>query len=226
MNFLINNSNTAAASNVKKGLEGNQIHKVLFKGCESVDINGKEGRTFKVIKIKFENEHGIFEDTVFEPVEDDFKRTQSAQGYEQPSGFEYLISKLRHLIAAVNPDLDKKIEAGETSLSAPNWDAFRTLVVKATNKGKDTEVEIKLLKNKNGYAVFPRFFLGLSKEGNIYIKKGENFIGSGLYFSEKEFKAIETAQNAKPTDMAAPGINKPEPAVSKITMDDFDIEDL
>lgn len=226
MNFILNNTTAASTSNVKKTLDGNAIHKVIFKGCEAVDITGKDEKKYKLIKIRFENEEGVFEDSVFEPSEADFKRPQSAQGYEQPSGFEYLMTKMRHLIAAVNPDLDKQIDSGEKSLSAPDWNKFRELIVRATNKGKDAEVEIKLMKNKNGYSIFPRYFLGLSKEGNVYIKKGNGFIGHGLYFTEKELEVIEKQANAKPTDMSNPAVKKTEPIVSQIQNDDFDDLDL
>lgn len=221
MSFLINNT-TASTSASKRQLDGNQIHKVIFRGCEAVDITGKDDKQYKILKIKFENESGLFEDSIFEPSSEDMKRPQSAQGYEQPSGVEYLMAKIRHLIAAVNPALDKAIEDGTKTIEAKDWKGLRDIVVKATNKGIGTEVEIKLLKNKSGYAIFPRYFLGIKKDGATFFKRENYFIGNGLAFNEKELKAIKDAAEAKPTDMAAVDAKKPEAPVTKVADDDFD----
>ena len=213
MNFSFNATAGTSQSSSKPQLEGNQICKVKFVGTEIVDIQGKADPTqiYKVIKLKFENENGAFEHTVFEPKEDDFKRGENEittkegkkEKIPQASNVESMMLLFKHAIDSINPKIAKEIDDNTKSLSAPSWDALRILVSKILDMGKGTEVSIKLMKNKKGEATFPGFFAGLTKpdavtgESKAYIRN--NFIGNKLAFSAYEKTRISKEATAVPT---------------------------
>lgn len=220
-------SSVASQSSTKNRLEGNAIHTVKFKGVEAKDL--KEGE-YKVLNITFENEKGEFTDTIFPPREVDFDRRVSDKGYESPSAVEEMMAKFRHLIAAVNPELDKQIENKTKNLNAPDWDGLRKLVVAATKKGIDKELQIKLINNGKGEPKFPGFFLGLSKANQVYIRT--NFIGQDLQFTPKEKERIANMTTAKPQNVkntsADKGLDDEVNTGTSATADDldFDVDDL
>lgn len=221
--FTIDNSvNSQSAS--KNLLPGNTIHTVTFVGAEAADL--KDGQ-FKTIQLKFENEQGEFVDTIFEPGSDDYTRKANSFGGENPSGVEELLAKVRHAIAAVNPELDKKIESGEKPLTAPSWDGLRKLVVAALDKGVGKTTQIKLINDTKGRARFPGYVLGISKNNNLYMRT--NYIGDNLQFTPKEIERINNQANAKITNMSAQtadgDISLPEDTVTTTDFD-FDINSL
>lgn len=192
-------------SSTRKQLAGNNIYEVKFEGCEARDIQGVKdpNQVYKVLDIKFSNEEGTFTDTIFEPRETDFQRVEGQYG-PQPSNVEYMMIKFKHLIDAVNPTLAEKINKKESSIKAPNWDALRQVMIKATDPGKGVTTHIKLLskKNSNGMeeAVFPRYFARVYDDVPRLIN---NFIGEKLVFTASEQKRINDAQNAKPKEVEA-----------------------
>ena len=213
------NQNTQSGSTTANRLEGNKIHTVIFEGAEAVTIGNET--PYDIIKLTFKNEDGIFEDSIFPPkMPEGANRAKNNYGGENPSQVEELSAKLRHYIAALNPDLDKKIESGEKALKANTWNELRALFVKSVEKGKGKEVQLKLLKNTKGLAVTPSFVLSISKTGNVYMNT--NFIGEKLTFTEKELKKMQEVAKAKPTNIAAEimGGNKDE------EIEDFNLEDL
>lgn len=221
-NFNFSNKTLPTASG-KSQLEANAIHTVTFTGCEAKDIE-KDGSVYKTIKIRFDNSEGYFEDTIFEPKGQDFERSKSDLGYEQPSNVEMLMAKIKHLIDGVNPDLGKKIDSGETSFNANSWDDMRTLIIRSTNKGKGVETSVKLLSNKDGYPVFPRYIVGISREGNTYLKT--KFIGSNLKFTAKEEELMAAKKEAKPTDMNASRQKGSAPTAAATTAAVDSLDDL
>ena len=204
-------------------LESNNIHTVKFDGCEIRDIAGVQDptKTFKILDIKFSNDTGYFTDRVFEPSEQDKEDTQGLYGV-QPSNIKSLMLKLKHLIDAVNPELGKKIDSGEQKLNAPNWDALRQMMVKATDPGKGTEVQIKLVKTKKGTPAFPGFFAGYSKSGQLYMKT--SFIGKKLSWTRTELARIQNEAKAMPTN-----VDNTDPLATvkqEKQLDDFNLDDL
>lgn len=189
----------STAANV---LKANGIYDVIFKGVAAETIESKkDGKKYNILKIKFADANGAtFEDSVFEPTgEKDFKRQANNYGSENPSAVEEMLHKFKHLIRSVDPDLANKIDDGTKPLTAPNWAGLCALMVKATTKHIGKEVQIKLLANKNGHAIFPGFVLGISKEGNVYPRT--NFIGANLSFTAKELERIENTATARPSSM-------------------------
>jgi hypothetical protein len=220
--FTINNE-TQSGSTITPRLEGNKIHTVTFEGAEAVTI-GKD-TTYDVIKISFKNDNGSFEDSIFPPkMPEGAARTANSFGGMNASAVEELSAKLRHYIAALNPELDKQIEAGTKTLSAKTWNDLRTLFVKSVEKGKGKTVQLKLLKKGDGNVTTPGYILSISKTGSLYMNT--NFIGETIAFTDKELKKIETAAKAKPTNIADAilGDKSNKEAVAEDL--DFALEDL
>lgn len=208
MSFSFNSTAGASQSSSKPRLAGNSIHTVKFDGCEIQDIKGVKDPTkeYKVIKLKFSNDSGTYEKTIFEPRQEDFTRgeskyTDKKSGEErsipQPSGVENMMLLFKHAIDAIVPAIGKQIDDGSRNLGANSWDDLRSLVSQILDKGKGAEVEIKLLTDSKGEPTFPGFFSGISKEGKAYVRN--NFIGHKLGFSSYEMTRINNAATAKPT---------------------------
>ena len=209
---MFNFGNTAGASQStsKSRLKGNEIHTVKFKECEIQDIQGKKDATqiYKVIKLKFENEDGYFEHTIFEPKPEGGVRKDSSftnkngnvEKIPQASNNEAMMLLLKHTIDAFVPEVAKKIDERTQTLGAKDWEGLRTLVKAILDKGIGVESKIKLLKNKEGDAQFPGFFCGINKEGKAYIRN--NFIGNKVAFSPYEMDRIKKEASATPNKIS------------------------
>jgi len=217
--FTFNTTAGASQNTAKPRLSGNNIYDVKFDGCEIQDIVGVKDptMTYKVLKVKFSNEDGTFEHTVFEPRAEDFDRRESEynntktgklEKIPQASNVESMMLFFKHVIDSVDPATAEKIDKKQASLGASNWIDLRSLVARILDAKKGAPTRIKLLKNgKTGEATFPGFFTGLTKEGVPYVKN--NFIGSKIAFSTYEMKRISDEATAKPAkatefNMAAP----------------------
>lgn len=190
------NVNSAVETSTSKPtLEGFKIHDVEFKGVEKGDY--KEGQ-YKVIVVKFENEHGQFRGSIFEPKPEGYTRTQSMYG-PNPSVVEVIEDYFKQLVTAVNPGFYDAINKGGATPIVKNWEDMRNLFISATKDFVGTKVQIKLEKDKKGIAQFSSFPLAISKEGVLYRKT--TYIGQGLGFNDKEIKAMNSYVQASPTPM-------------------------
>jgi len=215
MSFSFASTAGASQSTAKSRLKGNEIHEVQLDGCEIQDIVGVKDptQTYKVLKIKFSNEDGNFEHTVFEPKPDDFKRGESSftnkngnvEKIPQPSNVESMMLLFKHIIDGFVPEIAGQIDRKEKELTAPNWDKLRALVSVILEKGKGRTNKIKLVKDKDGNGKFPGFFAGVSREGNTYVRN--NFVGQKVLFSPYEISKINGEASATPT--AAKSYNAP-----------------
>jgi hypothetical protein len=213
--FSFGNTAGTSQSTAKSRLKGNEIHEVQLDGCEVQDIVGVKDstQTYKVLKIKFSNEDGNFEHTVFEPKPDDFKRGESnftnkngnTEKIPQPSNVESMMLLFKHIIDGFVPEVASQIDRKEKELTAPNWDKLRALVTAILEKGKGRTNKIKLIKDKDGNGKFPGFFAGVSREGTVYVRN--NFVGTKVAFSPYEMTKINGEANSTPT--AAKSYNTP-----------------
>lgn len=209
MSFSFNATANASQSTIKPKLEGNNIHAVKFDGVEIKDIQGVKdpSQTYKVVVIKFSNDEGVYEHTIFEPKSSDFERTETeftnkngnVEKIPQASNVELIMLLFKHLVDAVNPTLAAKIDSGEAKIGGKDWNELRQVLVKMTDSVKGSETNIKLIKNNKGEGIFPGFFAGITKEGKAYIKN--NFIGKKLSFAAYEMSKIKNAATAKKTPM-------------------------
>lgn len=217
MNFNFGEVANAAQSTSKPVLEGNMIHTVKFLGCEARDIAGVKNpnATYNVLEIKFANDRGYFTHTVWEPKPEDFQDREN-NGIKNPSNVKAMMQLFTHLICAVNPKLGEQLKNKEKQLTAKDWNSLRQLMVKATESGKDKEVQIKLIKNKKGIAIFP-YFSNYDRNGELYMST--NFIGNDLLWTDKELKALEKAQSTPTTP--SPADDLPLSQGSEDTSSDF-----
>jgi hypothetical protein len=195
----------ASQSTTKPRFKGNEIYNVKFAGCEIQDIQGVKDPTalYKVIKFRYENDNGYYEHTVFEPRPDDFKRGENdfknkngnIEKIPTASNVESMMLFFKHNMDAFTPAIAKKIDNGEQSLVAKDWDTLRNLVNTIMEKGKDVENKIKLIIDNKGEPRFPGFFTGISREGKAYIRN--NFIGQNIAFTPYEMKKIQDFSEAK-----------------------------
>lgn len=223
MNFNFSQTAGVSQSSTRKHLEGNQIHKVIFDGCEARDFDKKDGTgVFHVLEMKFHNEDGEFTHTEWEPTEADQQDRENAFGNKQPSNVLTMMYRFKHLIDAVNPELAEKIDKGEASLTASSWDGLRKLMVKSCEAGIGKTTKIKLIKNNKGDAIFP-YFLNYSREGKLYMST--NFIGDKIAFTDKELTKIKRAETATPTQMSSVSeiVNTVEDTTANTSDDDFDM---
>ena len=208
MSFSFDATAGASQSTTKPRLAGNNIYDVSFDGTECQDIVGVKDPTavYKVIKLKFSNDAGSFEHTVFEPRPDDFKRTSNEVDNKktgtkdhipQPSNVESMMLLFKHVIDSFVPEIAKQIDNKEKSLGAKSWDDMRKLIAAILDKGKGRTSKIKLIKDNKGEAKFPGFFAGLTKEGVDYIRN--NFVGDKVAFSAYEVSRINSEATAKVT---------------------------
>lgn len=207
--FNFNITAGASQSTFKPQLPGNEIYEVTFDGASTEDIQGKKdpSQVYKVLKLRFSNEKGQFEHTIFEPRPEDFERGENkttrngeVSTFPTPSNVESMMLLLKHVIDAVLPAIGKKIDEGEVTLGGKNWEQLRTNVVTVLEKGKGATTKIKLLSDNKGNARFPGFFTSLNQEGKAYIRN--NFVGNTIGFTSYEKTRIDNAATAKPTDMS------------------------
>lgn len=199
----------ASQSTTKPRLAGNDIYTVKYEGSEIQDYQGKVDptKTYRVLKMKFGNEDGVYEHTIFEPTEKDFVRQNSeftkngkTEKIEQPSGVESMMLFFKHIIDAFYPTLAEAIDRKEKSITAPDWDKLRKLIITTMEPAIGNESGIKLVKNKNSRdAQFPGYFAGLTKDGKAYIRN--NFAGKKLAFTAYEATAMKQAATAKPSNI-------------------------
>lgn len=213
----------SAQANIITQLPGNKIHTVKWAGAEAKDIESKaSGETFKIISLKFKNEDGVYEDTIFESKPGDDKRVKNQWGYDSPSAVEEMMFKIKHLMAAVNPKVATQIE--KNGLQVGSWDELRKFVVDNTKVQIGTETQIKLLSRTDSKGVtkahFPGFVLSINKANEVYPKT--NFIGAKLAFTAKEQEKINNATTAKPSniDLIAPNV----PALSESVLDALNLD--
>lgn len=224
----------ASQSTTKPRLPGNNIYAVKFDGCEIKDIQGVKDPTalYKVLSLKFSNDDGSYDHTVFEPKGEDYKRTDkeftnkngNVEKIPQASGVESMMLFLKHLIDAVNPTIAKQIDSGERKLGAKSWDELRNLITNILNSSKGAQTKIKLLKNKSGDAIFPGFFTAVNRDGKAYIRN--NFIGEKIAFTAYEMDRIKNENTAKPTDVASLELGSEDKAADSGLDLSFDVASL
>lgn len=232
--FSFGNTAGASQSSVKPRLKGNEIHEVQLDGCEVQDIVGVKDptQTYKVLKIKFSNEDGNFEHTVFEPKPDDFKRGESSftnkngntEKIPQPSNVESMMLLFKHIIDGFVPEVAGQIDRKEKELTAPNWDKLRALVTAILEKGKNRTNKIKLIKDKDGNGKFPGFFAGVSREGTVYVRN--NFVGPKISFTAFEMSKINGEANSTPTSAKSYAAPSFEEKIDTSLDLDFDLDGI
>ena len=188
-------------------LKVNEIHKVQLKEVKAEDLKGKDSKEYKVIYLKFADEDGaIYEQRFFPPTATEV--TTVGTFGDQPSDLTQLRYSIQHLIEAINPKLFQEIKDGK-KFDIKTWVDMRKFVTQALTPGLNTDIYLKLLADNKGYATVPKYPVGISKDGNLYMKT--RFVVSEavqaekpILFTEQEKKNMEVQANAnsvKPSKM-------------------------
>lgn len=233
MSFSFDATAGTSQSTSKLRLAGNAIYNVKLDGAEVQDIQGVKDPSlvYKVLKIKFSNDEGTFEHTVFEPKPDDFKRTETEfknkngniEKIPQPSNVETMMLLFKHIIDGFVPKIAEQIDKKEKSINAKSWDDLRNTMVKILEYGKGNTNNIKLVVNKENEAKFPSYFAGLSREGIAYVRN--NFVGQKVAFTPYEITKMNAAATAAPSkvDNFAPEVEEESSDVDTSLDLDFDV---
>lgn len=200
MNF--NLSNTNGTSSIKPRLKPWEIHTVLFKGVTYSEFAGKKdpSTTWKTMKISFENENGVYEETIFCPKEGDDVRPVTSNGEverENPSNLE----KFKFMLAHVGEQLSPKKYEKFKSMTFALPDEFEKLAktfIEITKDAVNKQTKLKLIANKKGEPCLP-YFVNISKAGDAYISN--NWLGDKVFFSDYETNQMNKQKSNGPTDM-------------------------
>lgn len=166
-------------------LKGNEIHEVIFLGATYKTQPKKDGSgEWEIFEIKFQNDNGTFTHGMFGPDKTDKQKFKEYFERKCPWGTEYLPSQaevlqvtIKHLIDAVAPEVGKLINKKDPeTLDKLNTKDFKSLIeavseitAEAVRDGKETK--IKLVKDKNGYACFPKNAIKLGVGKNEVFEK-------------------------------------------------------
>lgn len=197
---------TQATSSTSRTLKPWNIYPVKFAGCRVDHIAGKKdpSQTYDILKIRFENEDGYFEESIFFPRDGDDERPtyQNREGhdYQTPSRFETIMTTIAQLATVLNKEGFEKMQ--EASSKFRSFDDVCKALIAITNPVIGKETNIKLIgRTRDGRvtAALPRI-CGVNKQGELFTS--DNFIGDKLFFTDYEERQIEAYQSAKPTDMS------------------------
>lgn len=206
MELNFNLSAAPAVSTSKPRLKPYEIHRVKLADVKVETLKGKKDpdAVYEILKVRFENNDGYYEESIFFPKEGDDKRPtrQNKEGHEveSPSNFERTMSFIAQLGTVIAP---KEFER----LKGIPFKTFGELCENFINILKPkfgTETNLKLIgaTDKDGNFV-PRlpYFLALNKQGEVFVS--DNFIGENLFFTEYDLKRKEDLKAKKPTDVDA-----------------------
>lgn len=194
---------TAAAKRLKPW----DIYDVTFAGCRVDRIEGKKdpGKVYTILKIRFENEAGYYEESIFSPNPKDMERpkftNKEGHEYEGPSNMEQLMAIISQLVSVVNNKVFEKFR--EACAGYTTFDKVCEALIKVTDpmKGKFT-TKLKLVgrtdKDGNVNPALPRL-VAVSKDGNLFTS--DNFIGENVAFTAYEDTRRKAYLTATPTNM-------------------------
>lgn len=184
MNF--NLSNTQAISSSMPRLKPYEIHRVAFKDIKVERIQGKKDpdAVYEILKVRFENKDGYYEESIFFPKESDLKRPtrQNKEGHEveMPCNFERTMTFIAQLGTVLAPAEYGKMKG----VSFKSFNELCDALIKILKPKIGTETNLKLIgkvdKDGNFVPCLP-YFVALNKQGECF--PSDNFIGDKVFFS-------------------------------------------
>ena len=107
--FQIDN-NVSLVNTSKPRLAPWEIHKVKLASVKNEEITGKAdpSQKYKLIRVRFENDEGYYEESIFYPTEADSERKQyeakDGHKYERPSNWERTKYFIYLTLQVLNPE--------------------------------------------------------------------------------------------------------------------------
>lgn len=202
MNF--NLSNVQAVSSSMPRLKAYEVHRVAFKDIKVEHIKGKKDpdAVFDILKVRFENNDGYYEESIFFPKESDLKRPvrTNAQGHEveSPCNFERTMAFIAQLGAVIAPKEYEKMKG----VSFKDFGELCNALISILKPKIGTETNLKLIgktdKDGNFGPCLP-YFVALNKSGECFTS--DNFIGEKVFFTDYELKRKDEISKKKPTNV-------------------------
>lgn len=210
-------------SSSKPRLAGGEIHQVIFKSAKFDEIEGKKednkGMKYQVLDVTFENENGYYTERIFNPGDDGDVRGETdwnGQKISNPSANERFGMFIGQFLSIINPDALKKL-AGKSLTN--NFEKIAKFVAQSAMVNAEKEVELKLMLGKDGSPRLP-IYASINRQGELY--PSSNFIGTNLFFSDKEKTSITKMRNAVPTDTQK--LIGSSPVKNTASNDDLDLD--
>lgn len=204
-NFDMSMSGMVGVSTSLPRLKPWSINDVNFEKAEISEFKGKAdpSMTYKVLRVRFSNNEGYYEESIFFPKEgDDQRRTYSgANGeYEVPSSFERTKIFIIQTATILNPEGFEKMQAASSKFKSFDDMAKAYCTIMNQVAGKPTKLKLAGKANKDGVIepVLPNF-VSLSKDGRVYANS--NFVGDTVFFTSKEEQKRAEYLNAKPSKL-------------------------
>ena len=206
------------------------IHVGKFKGVKLGTVTSQQrGETYNVMELTMElDDYGEYVQRFFEPTSNE--RSESNFG-PNPSSVEQFMCAVGQILDAVDPEIGKKLSANNITVNGKKVDVssldFKKLVKLVeylTTPYIDTELELKLIPQQNGFAAVPGFPAKLNKAGVVVI--ASRFIGHNLVLNQSEQKKVNDAKNAQPTNMKQTSTGSTEGLAKELGIPDNDDSDL
>lgn len=229
--FNFDLSNSQPTSTHQPRLKPWNIYKVKFDGCRVEHIKGVKDpdKTYDILKVRFSNDEGYYEESVFFPKDDDAVRpkytNKEGHEYEGASSFERTMTFVAQVAEVLNPEGFKKMQS--LSGKFKNFNDVCNVLIKITDPKKGTETNLKLVgrvaKDGTVNPALPKF-CAVNKEGKLFTS--DNFIGDKLFFSPYEEGKRNEYLNAKPTKMEEALAPAPSGTMGSEDTDDFDFDKM
>ena len=168
------------------------IKNAKFNGVEFKTIEGKDGTEYNTLSLKLNIEgHGDYVQNFFEPESDERAEGQWGKMASQLDHFQIVV---REIMEAVDPNVVEDLKK-----LGGSFKKIVNSIKEFTDPYIGTDVQVKLLPQKNGYASMPSYVARITRSGALAIATW--IIGKELTLSESELKRIKSATTAAPTDM-------------------------
>ena len=183
-----------------------EIHRVKLADVKVETLKGKKDpdAVYEILKVRFENNDGYYEESIFFPKEGDDKRPtrQNKEGHEveSPSNIERTKTYIDQLGTVIAPKEFERLKGIPFKTFGELCENFINIL--KPKFGTETNLKLVGATDKDGNFV-PRlpYFLALNKQGEVFVS--DNFIGENLFFTEYDLKRKEELMAKKPTDVDA-----------------------
>lgn len=206
-------ANVTGVAKVQRRLKPWDIYKVKFDGARIDEVKGTKDpeAVYRILKVRFVNDEGYYEESIFFPKEDDDVRPTSKiknkdgkeVEIERPSSLENTEMFIAQVAAVLNPDMFKKLQQFAVEGKLKDFETVAKFFVEKICKpviGKETNLKLIGKKDKEGnYQPRLPYFTNINKQGELYL--ADNFLGDKLFFSDYEETQRKQYLSAKPTDM-------------------------
>lgn len=204
---------STGVAKVQRRLKPWDIYTVKFDGAKVEDVKGTKdpSMTYRILKVRFSNDEGYYEESIFFPKDGDEVRPTSKiknkdgkeVEIERPSSLENTEMFIAQVSAVLNPEMFKKLQQHAAEGKFKDFDNVAKFFAENICKpviGTTTNLKLIGKKDKDGN-IQPRlpYFTNINKQGELYL--ADNFLGDKLFFSDYEEKQRKEYLTAKPTDM-------------------------